>query len=173
MNIRYKQFLYVIIAVLFVCTPAFAASFSGQVVGIIDGDTIEVLHNGKPERIRLHGIDCPERNQAYGTKAKQFASDLAFKQKVTVRVTDIDRYGRTVGVIILPDGKSLNRELVRAGFAWWYRKYAPDDKELEALEETARASQRGLWADPDPVFLGVSGEVQGVNQPTNLRSDYE
>ena len=64
---------------------------------------------------------------------------------------DRDRYGRTVGEVLLPDGRSLNRELVRAEFAWWYRRYAPDDETLDQLEHEARGTQRGLWADPHAV----------------------
>ncbi len=120
-------------------------------VGVSDGDTITVMHNGKGERIRLHGIDCPEKRQAFGNRAKQFTSTLVFGKTVTVQVMDRDRYGRTVGEVLLPDGRSLNRELVRAGFAWWYRRYAPDDETLDQLEHEARGTQRGLWADPHAV----------------------
>ncbi len=110
-----------------------------------------MLHNGKGERIRLHGIDCPEKRQAFGNRAKQFTSGRVFGKTVTVTVMDVDRYGRTVGEVILPDGKVLNHELVRAGLAWWYRKYAPDDGTLAQLEADARAAKRGLWADAEPV----------------------
>ncbi len=116
-----------------------------------DGDTITVLHNGKGERIRLHGIDCPEKRQAFGNKAKQFTSGLVFGETVTVTVLDVDRYGRTVGEVIIPGGQVLNHELVRAGLAWWYRRYAPDDGTLAKLEADAKAAKRGLWADPNPV----------------------
>ncbi len=62
-----------------------------------------------------------------------------------------DRYGRTIGEVMLPDGRVLNHELVKAGFAWWYRKYAPDDDALEQLEQEARDAKLGLWVDPHPV----------------------
>src|SRR5437879_1202181 len=101
---------------LLATTPLFAATFSGRVIGIADGDTIRVMHNGVAERVRLWGIDCPEGHQAFGTRAKQFTSRRAFGTNVTVIVKDVDRYGRTVAVITLRDGKNLNRELVRAGF---------------------------------------------------------
>ncbi len=127
------------------------ADFTYKVVGVSDGDTITVLHDGKAERIRLHGIDCPEKRQAFGNRAKQFTSTLVFGTTVTVQVMDRDRYGRTVGVVLLPDGRSLNHELVRAGFAWWYWRYTPDDETLAQLEREARAAKRGLWADPNPV----------------------
>jgi endonuclease YncB( thermonuclease family) len=99
----------------------------------------------------LHGVDTPEKAQAFGTRARQFSSALAFQQTVTVRVHDTDRYGRLVGEVVLPDGRSLNQELVRAGLAWWYRQYAPDDTTLAQLEAEARAAKRGLWADATPI----------------------
>ncbi len=131
-------------------SAALAADFTGRVVGVADGDTITVLHNGKGERIRLHGIDCPEKRQAFGNRAKQFTSTLVFGKTVTVQFVDRDRYGRTVGVVLLPDGRSLNHELVRAGLAWMYRRYT-NDQSLSDLEEQARVARRGLWADPHAV----------------------
>src|SRR2546422_7359342 len=68
------------------------ADFTGRVVGVTDGDTIKVMHNGRAEKIRLHGIDCPEKGQPYGTKAKQFTSEMVFGKTVTLHVTDMDRY---------------------------------------------------------------------------------
>jgi len=73
-----------------------------------------------------------------------------FGKSVTVQVLDRDRYGRTVGVVLLPDGRSLNHELVRAGLAWMYRRYT-NDQSLSDLEEEARVARRGLWADPNPI----------------------
>ncbi len=131
-------------------SQALAADFTGRVVGVSDGDTITVLHNGKGERIRLHGIDCPEKRQAFGNRAKQFTSNLVFAKTVTVQFVDRDRYGRTVGVVLLPDGRSLNHELVRAGLAWMYRRYS-NDQSLSDLEEEAQGARRGLWADPHAV----------------------
>ena len=126
------------------------ADFTGKVVAVADGDTVSVLRDGTTTvKIRLNGIDCPEKKQPFGTRAKQFTSDLAFGKTVTVIEKEKDRYGRTVGEVILPDGRSLNHELVRAGLAWWYRRYAPNDAELEALEAEARAGKRGLWVDTD------------------------
>jgi endonuclease YncB( thermonuclease family) len=127
--------------------------FSGRVVGVSDGDTIKVLHKGKAEKIRLYGIDCPEKGQAFGTKAKQFTSQLVFGKEVTVKDHGLDnnRFKRTLGEIVLPDGRVVNEELLRAGLAWWYRKYVPNRVDLEALEQEAQQAKLGLWADPDPV----------------------
>ena len=124
------------------------ADFSGEVVGVIDGDTIDVKHNGRSERIRLHGIDAPEKSQAFGRSSKRAASDLAFGEDVTVIEHGRDRYGRTLGEVILPDDRSLNQEMVRNGHAWRYRKYS-DDAALDRLERSARQSNRGLWQDDD------------------------
>lgn len=143
------------VALLFavLCWPTAAfADFTGKVVGVMDGDTLEVLtQDMTPIRVRLSEIDCPEKGQAFGQRAKQAASALAFGKTVEVRDTGRDRYGRTVGEIMLQDGRSLNRELVRAGLAWWYRQYAKKDADLARLEEEAREARLGLWADADPV----------------------
>ena len=68
-----------------------------------------------PERIRLNGIDCPEKGQAYGKRAKQAASELAFEKEVTLKTFGNDKYGRTIGDVILPDGTNVNHTLVKDG----------------------------------------------------------
>jgi micrococcal nuclease len=128
---------------------AAAQEFAGRVVGVTDGDTLTVLHARHPETVRLQGVDAPEKRQAYGERAKRFTADLAFDRTVTVRTTGRDRNGRLLGEVVLPDGRSLNQELVRAGYAWWFRKYSRDGG-LARLEEEARAGRRGLWADRAP-----------------------
>ncbi|WP_246850346.1 thermonuclease family protein [Rufibacter roseolus] len=120
-----------------------------KVIGIKDGDTVELLKDGKSLTVRLQGVDCPEKKQDFGTRARQFTSDLVFGKFVQLEVENVDRYGRTVGTIILPDGLSLNQELVRNGFAWHYTAYSKD-QELARLETEARAEKRGLWAGPSP-----------------------
>jgi micrococcal nuclease len=126
------------------------ADFSGEVIGVIDGDTIDVFHDGKSERVRLQGIDAPEKGQAFGKASKQTASELAFGEDVAVVEHGRDKYGRTLGEVILPDDRSLSREMVRKGHAWQYRKYS-NDGELARLEGEARHSRRGLWKDDDAV----------------------
>ncbi|MHC9064020.1 thermonuclease family protein [Nitrospira sp. CMX1] len=117
--------------------------FTGKVVSVLDGDTIDVLHNGQAERIRLNGIDCPEKKQPFGQKAKQFTSALVFGKEVTVQPKTIDRHKRTVGDVLLADGTNVNQELVKSGMAWWYRRYSNDDT-LGALELEAQQAKRGL-----------------------------
>ena len=140
------------IAFFLLVLPASAADVSGPVVSIIDGDTIEVLHNSKAERIRLNGIDCPEKGQAYGHKAKEAASALVFGKEVTLQTFGKDKYGRTIADVLLPDGTNINHTLVKEGWCWWYRKYAPGDMTLENLEAKARDAKRGLCAQPHPVL---------------------
>jgi micrococcal nuclease len=139
----------VVAASLFLVAVAGAEEFSGRVVGVTDGDTLTVLRDGRAATVRLVGIDAPEKGQAFGQRAKQFAAGQAFGKTVTVRVAGHDRYGRLLGDVALPDGRSLNQELVRAGFAWWFRKYSRDSR-LGRLEDEAREGRRGLWADRAP-----------------------
>jgi endonuclease YncB( thermonuclease family) len=127
-----------------------AAEFRGPVIGVADGDTLTVLHAGRPEAVRLHGIDAPEKGQPFGERARQFTAALAFRTTVIVQVRDRDRYGRTVADVILADGRSLNQEVVRAGYAWWFRRYSADHR-LAAAEAEARSAQLGLWQDRDPI----------------------
>jgi len=100
--------------------------------------------------VRLAEIDCPEKSQAFGQRAKQFTSTLVFGQEVTVLVFGFDRNKRTIGEVRLLDGTSLNRELVQAGLAWWYRTYS-HDQSIGDLEREAMAAKRGLWEDPHSI----------------------
>lgn len=115
--------------------PAWSGAETVRVVGIADGDTISVLTADKGQRrVRLHGIDAPEIGQDFGSRARRLASELASGKAVTIRARDTDRHGRIVAEVILPDGRSMNREMVRMGMAWRYREYAPHDGDLARLE---------------------------------------
>jgi len=104
-----------LLLVLLFTDPCFA--FQGKCVGIADSDTITVLSENKTQhKIRLYGIDCPEKAQDFGQKTKQFTADMVFSKVVEVEAIDKDHYGRTVGLVRV-DGKSLNEELVKAGYA--------------------------------------------------------
>jgi micrococcal nuclease len=89
--------------------------------------------------------------RAFGQRAKHAASALAFGKDVTIQTHGYDKYKRTLGDVILPDGMNLNHTLVKDGWCWWYRKYAPGDTVLEGLEKDARETRKGLWVDPQPV----------------------
>jgi len=130
-------------------SPAIADSdYHGLVVSVLDGDILEVLHNQHPERIRLSGIDCPEKGQPYGHQAKQATSDLVFGKEVLLQTHGRDRAGRILADVRLPDGTHVNYTLVKNGWCWWYRKYAPRNTELARLEQTARETKQGLWMSP-------------------------
>lgn len=110
-------------ALLCLSTSAQQQTITGKVVGVSDGDTITVLDaSNKQYKIRLEGIDAPESNQAYGSRAKQSLSDLVFGKTVTVTSSKKDKYGRTLGKVTL-DGKNVNQEQIDRGMAWFYRVY--------------------------------------------------
>lgn len=127
------------------------AQLSGKVVKVADGDTFTLLTNdNKQVKVRLHGIDCPEKGQDFGQVAKQYTSDKVYLQVVRVQATDTDRYGRTVGIVTLKDDTVLNEALLTAGLAWHYTKY--DKNTLwAAMEQEARNQKAGLWARLDAV----------------------
>jgi endonuclease YncB( thermonuclease family) len=127
-------------------------TLTGKVVAVSDGDTIKVLSREaiKPEIIRLMSVDCPEKSQAFGAEAKDYTRSRCLSREVTVVRHGYDRNHRTIGDVILPDGEHLNAALVKAGLAWWYKKYAPGAKDLAALEEEAKNQKLGLWMDPQP-----------------------
>lgn len=127
-----------------------ASAIVGQVVGVSDGDTITVLDANKEQfKIRLEGIDTPESNQAYGTRAKQALSDKVFGKRVHVVWKERDRYKRILGWLYLDD-RLINKEMVQEGWAWHYKQYS-NDPELAHAEESARSSRKGLWADANPI----------------------
>jgi endonuclease YncB( thermonuclease family) len=141
-------------ATLLAC-PSYADTLQGRVVGVTDGDTVTVLDASKMQyKIRLMGIDAPEKKQAFGGKSKESLSALVFNKQVTIEYSKRDRYGRTIGKIIV-DGVDANLEQVKAGMAWHYKQYQKeqsiDDRIAYAhAEEQARAEKRGLWVDSDP-----------------------
>lgn len=147
---RIIRFILVILLFSALVGCADARKISGKVVAIQDGDTITILVGRTTHKIRLDGIDCPEKSQAWGTRARQFTSDLAFEKWVSVEYSGKDRYKRILGTVVLPGGKVLNRELLLAGLAWHY-KYYNHSEDLANLETIARKARIGLWSDPNPV----------------------
>ena len=135
--------------------PCPLLAWPGLVVGISDGDTITVLRNGREQvKIRLYGIDCPEKRQAWGSRATQVTGRLCADKVVDIQEADIDRYGRTVAIITLPDGRVLQEALVAEGMAWVWPRYCklPVCQDWSEIEAKAKESKAGLWlgAEPDP-----------------------
>jgi endonuclease YncB( thermonuclease family) len=147
--------LPVVLALLF-AFACNAATITGQVVGVADGDTITVLDADKVQhKIRLAGIDAPEKKQAFGNLSKESLSDMVFDKTVNVETEKRDRYGRQIGKVLV-NGQDVNLVQVERGMAWFYRQYqreqSPKDRKLyEAAEDAAKAGRRGLWRDTDPV----------------------
>lgn len=139
-----------LLTVMAATTAADAADLAGRVVAVHDGDTITIrTTDDQTVKIRLAGIDAPESRQPYGTNAKQALSGLVFGKAVIVGDRGQDRYGRTLGDVVI-NGRPVGLELVRAGMAWQYRQY-DQSPELAAAEAQARAARRGLWADREPI----------------------
>lgn len=133
-----------------------AETVTGRVVGVADGDTITVLDADKIQyKIRLAGIDAPEKKQAFGNRSKESLSDMVFDKTVNVETEKRDRYGRQIGKVLV-NGQDVNLVQVERGMAWFYRQYqreqSPNDRRLyEAAEDAAKAGKRGLWRDTEPV----------------------
>jgi endonuclease YncB( thermonuclease family) len=135
--------------------PAWA-DFTGRVVGVADGDTVTVLGAGNVQhKVRLTGIDAPEKVQPFGSRSKQSLSDMVFNKTVTVETDKRDRYGRELGKVLV-DGVDVNLEQIRRGMAWHYKAYqrdqSADDRQTYAdTENEAKNHRRGLWVDADPL----------------------
>jgi len=150
LNTVLNRLSFAFLIILLFVTTSFAATFTGKVIRVLDGDTIEVLINKDPVRIRLADIDCPEKKQPFGQAAKKYVLKIAAQKIVTVESKTKDRYGRTIGEVFLPNGDSLNRLLIRDGYAWHYKKYSKDES-LAKLENKARKHKVGLWQDKNPI----------------------
>ena len=125
-----------------------------KIIGVKDGDTVEGLYYQFPINIRLEHIDAPEKRQPFGTKSKEKLSELCFGKNVTIisngRNGNYDSRGRLISEIILEDGTNVNKEMVKSGLAWHYKKYS-SNLEYARLEELAMKNKVGLWSDPNSV----------------------
>ena len=137
-------------------------------MGVADGDTITEMHEGRGEKVRLYGIDCPEKNQDFEQRAKKETSALVFNKEVKVLTQGNDRYGRTLGIVELNDGRSINHLLIERGMCWWYKRYAPNDIHAKKLEESARKEKLGLWVMPNAV---PPWEFRKVAKAKDVRKD--
>lgn len=122
----------------------------GTVIKVIDGDTFDVLAGKEQIRVRLFGIDSPERGQAFNKKAKEYTATLVAGKNITLVIRDTDRYGRSVADAYLSDHRHVNAEIVKAGYAWHFKQFS-NSEELARLEQQARNNKWGLWQDSDPV----------------------
>jgi micrococcal nuclease len=140
---------YLIFVLFFLFIPQ--NEFSAQITVVEDGDSFEVITAEKKKiMIRLFAVDCPEDGQAFSTKAKQFVEAQCRNKTLKIVKNTTDPRGRLVADVYLPDGRSLAKELLKAGYAWHYKQYS-DDKELDKLEQEARKQKKGLWNEANPM----------------------
>jgi micrococcal nuclease len=130
--------------------PAPAQTLTGRAVKIVDGDTFDLLAEGKTYRIRLYGIDCPERNQPYYRQAKLTLGKLCSNQTLTVKYSGKDRNGRIIGNIYTSSNNYINLQMIQQGMAWHFKKYSTE-KNLADAELKARKEKVGLWKDKQPI----------------------
>lgn len=139
------------LSLLFLTFNLFSETLTGKVIKISDGDTITVLiENNQSIKIRLYGIDAPEKRQDFGQKAKQFISNLIFDKKVKVDIKNKDRYGRSVALVYL-DSLSVNESMIENGYAWVYIQYCKEPYLTKwlRLQAIVKQQKRGLWSGYD------------------------
>ncbi len=139
------KFLFLLLFIPFTSS----AQLTGKVVAIADGDTFTMLVDNKQVKIRLHGIDCPEKKQDFGTVAKEFLSAQIFGKVVTAQKMGTDRYRRTIAMVTV-DGINVNETLLKAGLAWHFIEYDKNPAWTE-MEVAARRLKKGLWAQPNAI----------------------
>jgi len=146
-------------ALLFIGGIAQAADFSGKVIAVLDGDTLLVLRGSKPVKVRLAGVDAPEKAQPYGAASQQSLAELVMDKQIGVVSRAVDDYGRLVATVSIGE-INVNHEQVRRGMAWEYSRFASwaasrpslrdplhNNREVLALQRDAQQARRGLWAD--------------------------
>jgi micrococcal nuclease len=139
-----------LLIVLLVFVPLSSiCQLKGRVVKVADGDTFTMLVREKQVRVRLHGIDCPEKGQDFANAAKQYLSGQIMGCEVTVKQMNTDRYGRIIGIVFLGT-LNINEALLKEGLAWHFLKY-DRNPEWTSMEATSRREKKGLWKQPDAV----------------------
>ena len=148
--------LFMLLFLLLISARAPAEALTGRIVGVSDGDTLTLLDAKQvPHKIRVAGIDAPEKKQPFGEKAKSSLSALAYNRMAEVDCRKIDRYRRKVCVVFV-GGKDVGLEQIKAGMAWWYRQYAKEQTPQERIdyehaESQAKRHRYGFWSDPNPI----------------------
>ncbi|UKJ06817.1 thermonuclease family protein [Solitalea lacus] len=156
--------MHVILFLVFFLNNLLQGEVTGKVISVADGDTITILTSEKVQvKIRLHGIDCPEKSQPFGMAAKKYTSNLVFERFVKVKITDVDRYGRSVGLVYLNNNKVLNEEILSAGYAWHYIKY-DQNPAWDRLEIEARRKKIGVWSQPNAIEPWIWRKNKSLHQ---------
>ena len=157
MNLLLRHAVTTVLAVgALLSFSVYAETLTGRIVGISDGDTVTLLDaNQRQYKIRLTGIDAPEKKMPFGQRSKEHLSDLIFNKDVQVETEKLDRYGRTLGKVLL-NRNDINLAMINAVLAWHYKKYQHEQSGSDRLlyahaEEQARQQRIGLWRDPKPI----------------------
>lgn len=137
--------------VVLVCLSAFASAeeFSGKVVAVMDGDTLLVIRDGHPVKVRLAGIDAPEKAQPFGMASKKSLAEMVKGKQIQATSSAVDDYGRLIAKVYVGE-VNVNHEQVRRGMAWEYSRFH-SNRELVALQREAQQARRGLWAGEEAV----------------------
>ena len=142
------------IVLMYFSTQASPKTMTGNLVAVHQGDTFTIKSippDEKLYKVRLSNIDTPELKQPFGFRAKEFTKNQIFGKEIQVEYKMVDFYGRLVGSVTLPQGKVLNKELIRVGLAWHYRVIPSPSTSLERLQYEAWEKKLGFWVDPSPI----------------------
>lgn len=147
--------------------PSVALSqLKGRVVKVADGDTFTMLVNQKQVRVRLHGIDCPEKGQDFSQVAREYLAALILHREVVVNEMNRDRFGRVIGILLI-DGVNVNEKLLQEGLAWHFLRY-DRNPEWSAMQHLAKAGKKGLWSHDNAIapweFRKTSRKVKPVTK---------
>ena len=170
-----KRIIFLIVAIFCYCSASaqdLPNEFYAKVVGISDGDTFKILYQENQEvKVRLNHIDAPEKGQSFGKSAKKYASDLCFGKEVKiVRQKKKDRYQRIIAEVFVGQ-TNVNKEMVKAGYAWHFKKYS-SDKEYDKIETEARENKQGLWQDKNPVAPWTWREIKKTKKSTGKKYSF-
>ena len=146
----FKRIIAIFIAA-FLCVCSYAQKFSVKVVGITDGDTFTVINRDNLQlKVRIYGIDAPEKKQPFGNKSKEYLSSLIYGKEIFIDVKSTDRYGRLVSYVFTPNGEDVSLLMLNQGMAWHFKEYDSTEKYSNA-EQVAKGKKNGLWSDASPV----------------------
>ncbi|MCL2260762.1 MAG: thermonuclease family protein [Fibromonadales bacterium] len=145
---KMKMLLFILLAIS-LCF-ADGAWVKGIAQDVHDGDTFKLKVAGQIIKIRMYGVDAPEKNQTYGEEAGKALRNLIEGKEVRLQITDKDRYGRTVGEPWLGDSLNVSLWMIKNGHAWWYKSYSKKRIDFKEAEEEAKVKKLGLWADDKP-----------------------
>ena len=121
-----------------------------RVLSVSDGDTVTINDHGEKRKLRLYGIDAPEKDQEYGMESRQYLYDRIQGKDINIDFISKDRYGRDISIIYI-NGENINETMVKEGYAWWYKEYSKKDVQYKIYEQKAKFEEKGLWSKKNTV----------------------